>query len=422
MPEKLADFDYSPPMQWASPIESAVSGDSGELLNENIARIENLKLKVLHFPMLGQGEKDLFFRDLDILRGAFINIASRQETEKNEQTPDVTPKIRKEFEGLKVEGIIGNHPQIREILAILYHVAPSDLTVLLEGETGTGKELFARIVHLNSERTKFIAVNCGAFPPGVIESELFGHQRGAFTGASADRKGKFEEADGGTIFLDEIGELEPLAQVKLLRALEQGEIQRVGSDKLIHVNVRVIAATNRNLEKMVEKGEFREDLLYRINVCPLVLPPLRQRRDEIEILLEYFLREACGKMKKNLPLLDEGLKDFLFKVYDFPGNIRELKNIAQFIACMGQNRMVRLSDLPSRFRRGVVSLSSDTNIIVKDQSHRDAVMRDAEKAYWTRLLRKHKGNIRKLCADTELSKSRIYQILDGLSLKPAAFR
>ena len=191
---------------------------------------------------------------------------------------------------LKIEdlGIIGQNKQIEKVLKIIGKVAPTNLTLLLEGETGSGKELFARIIHLNSNRKKFVAVNCGAFPSDIIESELFGHVKGAFTGATSDRKGKFEEADGGTIFLDEIGDLELQAQVKLLRVLEVGDLQRVGSDKTVKVNVKVIAATHKDLEQMVENNEFREDLYYRINMCPLWIPPLRERRDEIEILFRHY--------------------------------------------------------------------------------------------------------------------------------------
>jgi transcriptional regulator with PAS, ATPase and Fis domain len=254
----------------------------------------------------------------------------------------------------------------------------------------------------------------------VIESELFGHERGSFTGASHERKGKFEEADGGTIFLDEIGDLEPTAQVKLLRALEQGEIQRVGSDRPRRVEVRMIAATNRCLETEVEEGRFREDLFYRVSVCPLTLPPLRERRDEIPILLDYFLQEAAAKMGRRVPAIDRELRSFIYSVYEFPGNIRELRNLARFIACVGDEHPVRLRDLPERYRRAREGTEGAEE--AEGASWRETVVREAEKAYWTDLLRRHQGRVKRLCDETGLSRSRVYEILSEYSLKPGSFR
>ncbi|MBV5331882.1 sigma-54 factor interaction domain-containing protein, partial [bacterium] len=263
------------------------SGQGESQLGECVARIEALKLRLLGHPRIGEYERFELVSELNILRAGFLSLNAR-----NGRAAVPTPSNGRAAgkdgrSGLTIDGVVGENPRIRENLSRIARIAPSDLTVLLEGETGSGKELFARIIHLNSRRKNFVPVNCGALPAGVIESELFGHMKGAFTGAGADRKGRFEEADGGTIFLDEVGELEPLAQVKLLRVLDVGEIQRVGSDKVLKVDVRGVAATHRNLEKMVAKGTFREDLFYRLNVCQLSIPPLRERRDEVELLLDF---------------------------------------------------------------------------------------------------------------------------------------
>lgn len=421
------EFGYAPSTRRGQSFEQAAPGNLGEYLNENIARIESLKLKVLEIAMLAPADREIFFHNLDLLRSAFIDLASRQY--RNAEEPKLKTESKRPFSwksDLIIEGIIGSSPEISEILKIIASVAPSSLTMLLEGETGTGKELFARIIHLNSKREKFVAVNCGAFPPGVIESELFGHVKGSFTGATADRKGKFEEAHEGTIFLDEIGELEPLAQVKLLRVLETGELQRVGSDKFKVVDVRVIAATNRNLEVMVREGRFREDLFYRLNMCPIKLPPLRERRDEIGILLEYFLEEACAKSNQPVPRIDPELRHYLCAIYDYRGNIRELKNIAQFLACIAGEGPITLAHLPERYRvsSAVATAVAGENGNGEDraQAHRRALLRDTERAYWIGLLQKHRGDVRKICNETKLSRSRIYQVLDQCKLKPNAFR
>jgi len=434
---KLQDFEYVP-SSWP---DAAVSPDMGEMVNESIARIESLKVEVMKIASLEQADRENIFRELDRLRTAFIEVSSSHYRSASIAAPYgeagkvARPATEQSFswrDDLIIEGIIGNSVEIGKVLKAIANVAPTNLTILLEGETGTGKELFARIIHLNSRRSKFVAVNCGAFPPGVIESELFGHVKGAFTGATSDRKGKFDEANGGTIFLDEIGELEPLAQVKLLRVLELGEIQRVGSDEPHGVNVRVIAASNRNLEDMVARGTFREDLFYRVNMCPLYLPPLRERRDEIPILLEYFLEEACAKQNKATPKLDPELRHFLQSIYDFRGNIRELKNIAQFMACMGRDRPLQRSDLPLRVAGDVrpaqaaggrpESGAPAPDGVAAATKGRTAILRKAEESYWVELLRKHNGNIKRICDETRLSPSRVYQILDQYRLRPKAYR
>jgi len=235
--------------------------------------------------------------------------------------------------------IIGNSAILNRAIEVAVQVAPTDLSVLITGESGTGKEIFPQIIHQYSSRKhgKYIAVNCGAIPEGTIDSELFGHEKGSFTGALADRKGYFQEADGGTIFLDEIGELPLATQVRLLRVLETGEFIKVGSSKMIKTNVRVIAATNLNLSEAIEAGKFREDLYYRLNTVPIVITPLRERPDDINLLFRKFARDFAEKYRMPPIVLDEQAKALLMN-YRWPGNVRQLKNITEQISIIEKER------------------------------------------------------------------------------------
>ena len=258
------------------------------------------------------------------------------------------------------EGAFGDNPRLLEALETAEKAAPTGLPVLIDGESGTGKELMARVIHANGDRAKrpFISVNCGAIPDNLLESELFGHCKGAFTGAVSDRKGKFESAHTGTIFLDEIGELPLAGQVKLLRVLEAHEIQRVGSDQPIRVDTRVVAATNRNLRKLCEEGRFREDLFYRLGVIHVTLPPLRERKDEIPLLFEYFGDEAAEVLKRRPIEMTGRLRAFLLD-YAYPGNIRELRNIIYRLSCLA-GQTADIEHLPADIRpAGQAKLASD---------------------------------------------------------------
>ncbi|SHI42442.1 transcriptional regulator [Tangfeifania diversioriginum] len=237
--------------------------------------------------------------------------------------------------------IIGNSPDLNRAIEVAVQVAPTDLSVLISGESGTGKEMFPQIIHQFSSRKhgKYIAVNCGAIPEGTIDSELFGHEKGAFTGALSDRKGYFQEADGGTIFLDEIGELPLSTQVRLLRVLETGEFIKVGSSKMIKSDVRVIAATNVDIPKAIEEGKFREDLYYRLNTVPINILPLRQRPDDIYLLFRKFARDFAEKYRMPPVRLDEEARIALIN-YRWPGNVRQLKNITEQISIIEENRDV----------------------------------------------------------------------------------
>lgn len=237
-------------------------------------------------------------------------------------------------------GIIGNNAGLNRAIDVALQVAPTDLSVLITGESGVGKETFPQIIHQNSARKhgQYIAVNCGAIPEGTIDSELFGHEKGSFTGALADRKGYFEVADGGTIFLDEVGELPIPTQARLLRVLESGEFIKVGSSKVLKTNVRIVAATNVNLVKAVGEGKFREDLYYRLNTVPIQIPPLRERgAEDILLLFRKFASDCAEKYRMPAIRLDDEAKDLLTS-YRWPGNVRELKNLTERISVIEENR------------------------------------------------------------------------------------
>ena len=253
----------------------------------------------------------------------------------------LTMEVRQE------QNLVGEGARIKEIFQFLARVGPSDSTVLIEGESGTGKELAARALHRYSPRSNkpFVAINCAAIPETLLEAELFGHERGAFTGAATQKKGRLEVADGGVVFLDEIGELAPALQVKLLRVLQEREFERLGGTHPIKIDVRLLAATNRNLEEAVRKGEFRQDLYYRLAVVKLTMPPLRERREDIPMLARHFLQKNAKRCKvKAKPLSREAMAALVN--YEWPGNVRELENAVERALVMGSSDMVLLEDLP----------------------------------------------------------------------------
>lgn len=238
-------------------------------------------------------------------------------------------------------GIIGNAPQLNRALEVAMQVAPTDISVLVTGESGTGKEIIPQVIHQLSTRkhNEYIAVNCGAIPEGTIDSELFGHEKGSFTGATGSRQGYFEVADGGTIFLDEVAELPMQTQVRLLRVLETGEFIRVGSSKVIKTNVRVVAATNENMQRAIQSGKFREDLLYRLSTVPIALPALRQRKEDVYLLFRKFASDFAEKYRMpSIKLTPDGVD--VLNAYHWPGNIRQLKNMVEQLSVIEQEREI----------------------------------------------------------------------------------
>ncbi|MCE3010669.1 MAG: sigma-54 dependent transcriptional regulator [Proteobacteria bacterium] len=291
--------------------------------------------------------------------------------------------------------IIGRSEGIQNVLSLIERVSDSDSTVLVTGESGTGKELIAKAVHYNSNRADqpFVAINCGAIPSELLESELFGHVKGAFTGAISNRIGRFELADGGTIFLDEIGDLEPALQVKLLRVLQERSFEPVGGTKSVQVNVRVIAATNKNLEDLVEKGLFREDLYYRLNVIPMTIPALRDRKADIPLLMSHFMEQFNRTKGRKLSGIHPEAMECLVN-YAWPGNIRELENLVERIAILKGQGTIEVNDLPAKYRASAtmpVTAKSfeipdeglDFNTAV-DQFENQLILRALEKTNWNR--------------------------------------
>lgn len=277
-------------------------------------------------------------------------------------------RLQKELRGkYRVENVIGQSKRMQEVFAEVHRAGPGRSTVLLRGESGTGKEVIARAIHYLSPRKdkSFIRVNCAALSETLLESELFGHEKGAFTGATQERKGRFEMAHDGTLFLDEIGDISPSFQTKLLRVLQEREFERVGGNKPIHVDVRLISATNRNLEEAVAKGEFRADLYYRINVVSIFLPPLRERREDVPLLVENFLDKFNRENRRNLIISPEALRVLLN--CNWPGNVRELENCVERTATMTRGDLIRDVDLPCQqgkcFSLAIQSYGKATHVI-----------------------------------------------------------
>ena len=329
------------------------------------------------------------------------------------------------------EGTFGDNPKLLEALEIAEKAAPTGLPVLIDGESGTGKELMARVIHANGDRAErpFVSVNCGAIPDNLLESELFGHSKGAFTGASSDRKGKFESAHTGTIFLDEIGELPLAGQVKLLRVLEAHEIQRVGSDQPIRVDTRVVAATNRNLRKMCDEGRFREDLFYRLDVIHVTLPPLRERKDEIPLLFEYFGDEAAEALKRRPIEMSRRLRAFLLD-YAYPGNIRELRNIIYRLSCLA-GQTADIEHLPADIRPAaqakltLVPASGDDGRSVGTDALTDARRAAAdlvEREFLERGLQEAGGVVIELAKRCNMNRSHLQVLLKKHGIRSKEFR
>lgn len=256
-------------------------------------------------------------------------------------------KERLKDKGVGTEDLVYKSPQMAEVISLAARVASSKASVLLLGESGTGKELVAKIIHSLSPRSSkpLVTVNCAALPESLLESELFGHEKGAFTGAIQRRIGLFEQADGGTLFLDEIGDLSPTVQVKLLRFLQEGEFQRIGGSTILKADVRIISATHRDLEELMKKGSFREDLFYRLNVVTIKLPPLRERREDIKPLVEHFLRVYASENAKRIEGISREAMDLLLQ-YNYPGNVRELENIIERAVVITRGTIIQTEDLP----------------------------------------------------------------------------
>jgi len=338
--------------------------------------VENQVVGVLasHLSQSTQIDFEETVRILSIISSLFaqsINSQMMVENEK-ERLKELKQYYKMEWDS-KVHNfgdIIGESQKIKNVFQVIERIASSDVTVLVRGETGTGKELVAAAIHKRSKRADepFIKLNCAAITDTLLESELFGHEKGAFTDAKETRKGRFELADKGTLFLDEIGDISASAQVKLLRVLQEREFERVGGSKTIKVNVRLVAATNRNLEEMVKKGDFREDLYYRLNVIPIDLPPLRERGEDIKLLVHFFLERAMKNHKKLVSLKKDAMKQLM--LYPWPGNVREMENTIERIVLMGSEDMQAhdIQILLPALDNQKLSTAKPSNINLSDQT------------------------------------------------------
>jgi DNA-binding NtrC family response regulator len=299
-------------------------------------------------------------------------------------------------EKFQYDEIIGKSDAMQEIFGIISRVAPTDSTVLITGESGTGKELIAQAVHANSQRSymPFIAISCGALPDALLESELFGYEKGAFTGATHTKRGRLEMADGGSLFLDEIGDISLKTQVGLLRVLQQKEISRLGSEQNTKVDVRIMAATNRDLKQAIQEKRFREDLYYRLNVISIHIPPLRERTEDIPLLVETFIRKFCAEMnKEEKKVAPSALK--LLMEYDWPGNVRELENVIERALVIGQAEEILLDDLPfSRRPFRPTELPKSLKLM--------------EKIHIERILKENDWNISKAARELEIDRQTLY--------------
>jgi len=324
---------------------------------------------------------------------------------------DLKKKAEKHYE------IIGRHPLVQNLWKEIQKIAPTNATVLIHGESGTGKELIARSVHAHSLRARepFVQVNCAAIPEELIESELFGHEKGAFTGATEKKTGKFEQAEGGTIFLDEIGDMSHRTQSKVLRVLEEGEVQKVGSSRIAKVDVRVIAATNKDLRKEIQEGRFREDLYFRLNVVPLFSPPLRERREDIPLLIDYFSRTYAEENNfRSKAFSPEALEDM--SRYAWKGNVRELKNIVERLMIMTDRDTIEARDLPEPMREKPEAVLPGAAGVKTLREFRDLAERD----FLLAKLEANNWNISQTAREIDTPRSNLYKKLEQYGIKITA--
>jgi Nif-specific regulatory protein len=334
-----------------------------------------------------------YHRFLDLVANILAEAVAgiREELEEREGLLTENERLRRQLgDRYRMHNIIGNCSAMRSVYEQIVQVAESAATVLIRGESGTGKELVARAVHYGSERRNnpFISVNCAALPENLIESELFGHEKGAFTGAIQQRKGRFEMANGGTLFLDEIGDISPAVQVRLLRVLQEKTFERVGGSEPVSVNVRVLAATSRNLEKGIQEETFREDLYYRLNVFPIILPPLRQRRSDIMLLADHFLQKYGGMYNKNIKRISTSAINMMM-AYHWPGNVRELENCIERAVLTASDEVIHGYNLPPSLQTGD---ETHTSILPRDGADLKTMVESYEKEILIDALKKHRGN------------------------------
>ena len=324
-------------------------------------------------------------------------------------------------EKFKFDNIIGASPEIRKIFEMVENVAKAEANILITGESGTGKELVARSIHAHSDRktSPFVPVNCGAFPENLFEAEIFGYEKGAFTGANKRKIGLLEYANGGTFFMDEVCELPGPIQTKLLRAIQDKKIRHLGGNELIQVDVRIISATNDNIQKAVSCSKLREDLYYRLNVINIHLPPLRERKGDIRLLAEVFLKKFSKKMHKDITGFTADVLNY-FENYKWQGNIRELENVVERAVTLSKGKKITIAELPSYL------FPDKAEAILFDQlkftEAKQIVIEDVEKKYLLHLLHKHNGNITKMAEDAGMTRRNIHRMLNNHNIKTNDWR
>ncbi len=395
--------------------------------------IDRLKiLSVICLPLQYQGRLfGVLYLDNRTVRGAFksetcssmeefadlISLSAYRALERKKlsnRVQDLEQELRQEYE---FETVLGHSPQMVRVLELVSQVAETDATVLIEGETGTGKELVARAVHRNSQRKNMplVSINCGAIPENLLESELFGFEKGAFTGATKRRKGKFEQAEGGTIFLDEVDEMSQALQVKLLRILQWGEYSPLGSDVTCQCNVRIVAATKKPLNELVQKGIFRDDLYYRLNLIRIYIPPLRDRKDDIPLLADYFFQNAKARLSKPAERISSEVIEWLIE-YDFPGNVRELENIINRAVILCKGPEIKIAHLPPEITKKFATTEVPFQLFKQAKKN---VLENFERSYLLKVLKTSRGNIKKAAQLSGMHEKNFHQKLKryGISAK-----
>jgi Nif-specific regulatory protein len=352
----------------------------------------------------------------------FISSAAHTALERKQLQEQVTDLERQLRNSFRFDAIIGQHPRILETLRVVSQVADTDATVLIQGETGTGKELVARALHYNSSRRErpFIAVNCAALPEELLESELFGHVQGAFTGAVKDRPGWFEKANGSTIFLDEINDMSAGLQGKLLRVLQTGEYSRVGSSDILQCDVRVVAATSKNMKAMIAEGSFREELYYRLNIIDIELPPLRERKSDIPLLAEHFLKLYRDKYNRKDLILSEKAKHML-ESYNFSGNIRELENMIQRAVILTQGNKIQPDNLPISLLTRTQE-QEEINVLIPLSELKQQEYNRIEKNALIRYLKSTSGHITQAAKLAGVDVSNFHKLIRKHNIDPGEFK
>ncbi|MDD5772454.1 MAG: sigma-54 dependent transcriptional regulator [bacterium] len=362
------------------------------------------------------GAYDYIIKPFNIEELKLVVKKSLKDKELYEEVKHLRSEVKRSY---RIEDIIGTSRDVKDVNTLIKQAAQTKATILIHGESGTGKELVAKAIHYHSPRTNkpFIAINCAAIPDTLIESELFGHEKGAFTDAFRQRPGKFELAHEGTLFLDEIGELSVMTQAKILRVLQEKEFTRVGGSDNISVDIRLVTATNKDLQKEVNENRFRADLFYRINVVPIFIPPLRMRKNDIPLLAEHFLEKISSEEHKEKKIISPEAMEIM-KSYHWPGNIRELENAMERLATICPDNVIKAGDLPHEFKME----NSDAII---NQELTASTFKDAkekfEKQYFIELLNKHNGNISHAAQEADMDRKNFFLKLKKFNLDKTEF-